>query len=101
MHLEKQIYVINRFKETIMALRVKNNRSSMKKGRLICYTNPQIWQHGIVKTTNGLQMMYNDLKMQYGIHYIRTSKLNQACEKYQSLNYLSLEKYLECLWISD
>ena len=40
-----------------MALRVKNNRSSMKKGRLICYTNPQIWQHGIVKTTNGLQMM--------------------------------------------
>ena len=82
MHLEEQKYVLNTFKVKVEILRVKNNNSSKKQGKLVFGNTMQPWQNGAVKTCVAVPMMYDDLYKQYGMKGMRTAKLNQASEKF-------------------
>ena len=82
MHLEEQKYVLNTFKVNVEILRVKNNNSSKKQGKLVFGNTMQPWQNGAVKTCVAVPMMYDDLYKQYGMKGMRTAKLNQASEKF-------------------
>ena len=80
MHLEEQKYVLNTFKVKVEILRVKNNNSSKKQGKLVFGNTMQPWQNGAVKTCVAVPMMYDDLYKQYGMKGMRTAKLNQDSE---------------------
>ena len=84
-HLEKQIAASEKFKKYAKLLRVKNVKKSIKHKKPMYFQTMQPWQHGIVKTSNAVQMMYKDLKAKYPIEYLKTAKLNQ-----ESGNYLLL-----------
>ena len=80
MYLEKQLGALDKLKKYARLLRVKNNKKSKKEKRPQYFQTMQPWQHGIVKTSTAVPMMWTDLKSKYpNIIYIGTAKLNQGC----------------------
>lgn len=97
MHLDKQVAALEKFKKFAKLLRVKNNRKSKKEKRPQFFQTMQPWQHGVVKTSNAVQMLWKDLKSKYpDLLYIRTAKLNQECRKIllKNIKYQRLRSYL-------
>jgi hypothetical protein len=84
-NLKEQSAAIKKMKFIVKKLRVKNNRSSKLKKKLIFYKPRQQWQIGITQASNAVEMMYLDLKRQYNMDWMRTAKLNQASGKNQLL----------------
>ena len=67
-----------KFKNIVAKLRVKDTAQSRKQKTLRFHKSLQVWQHGIIVTTNANSMLFDALKAKYDIIYVRTSKLNQA-----------------------
>ena len=76
-NLAKQTLALEKMKRYAKLIRVKNNVESRKKKERILLKSMQVWQHGLVKLCNGIQMMFKDLQSKYQIEDMKTAKVNQ------------------------
>ena len=78
MNLADQRAGAEKFKNLAAKIRVKDIAQSRKQKKLCFHKSLQVWQHGVITTTNANSMLFDALKAKYDIIYVRTSKLNQA-----------------------
>ena len=88
-NLEQQTTALFKLRDSVKNLHVKHTNNSKKAGERVYNESLQPWQHNLIKTSNGMVGLFNDLKIKYdepndevGSSFsIPTTKFNQALLK--------------------
>ena len=88
-NLEQQTTALFKLRDSVKSLHVKHTNNSKKAGERVYNESLQPWQHNLIKTSNGVVGLFNDLKIKYdepndevGSSFsIPTTKFNQALLK--------------------
>ena len=88
-NLEQQTTALYKLRDSVKNLHVKHTNNSKKAGERVYNESLQPWQHNLIKTSNGMVGLFNDLKIKYdepndevGSSFsIPTTKFNQALLK--------------------
>ena len=84
-NLEQQTTALYKLRDSVKNLHVKHTNNSKKAGERVYNESLQPWQHNLIKTSNGVVGLFNDLKNKYdevgSTFSIPTTKFNQALLK--------------------
>ena len=88
-NFEQQTTALFKLRDSVKNLHVKHTNNSKKAGERVYNESLQPWQHNLIKTSNGVVGLFNDLKNKYdepndevGSSFsIPTTKFNQALLK--------------------